>query len=180
MKHVRYVGNTITFLGAVVLAASTVFPALAIPFVLSCEISFATLFLSACGILCTIGMCWAFRVENILLQIYSWCEFRKDSVIIRTLFQKKYQIDYEKCIDVGIGYYIHGGLVSNVGMRIMFIYLSYQKVAPKYKCQINSLKPTRTCIKIGFRKKTYQYLLNNLPQRQSKMLEISYASFQRK
>lgn len=87
-------------------------------------------------------------------------------------------MEYADCTDVGVGYYIHSVLNSNIGSKVTFIYLSYHKVDSKYKCQMNLLKPTRTCIKIGFRKKTYQYLLNNLPPKQRKMLERSYANFQ--
>lgn len=75
---------------------------------------------------------------------------------------------------------MHGVLNSGVGSKKSFIYLSDRKIDEKYKSNMNLMKPTDTCIKIGFRKKTYRYLSNVLPPKQLMMLEKSYAAFQRK
>lgn len=180
MKRIRYIGNAMTAFFAVMAAAFVVFPILAVPLILSSGISTGSIMVAAFCVLVSVIWCLYGRSVNIAMQLYTWCEFQKDNVTVRTLFHGKYQVDYVNCTDVGVGYYVHGVLNSNIGTKVPFIYLSCHKVDAKYKCQMNQLKPSRTCIKIGFRQKTYQYLLDHLPPKQRSMLESSYAEYQHK
>lgn len=174
-KHVRYIGNAITIFCAVMMIVFVVCPIIAIPFIFSSEVSISTIFISVCCALTS--LLFVVYLRTVSNQLYTWCIFGKDGIIIRTLFQKKYRIDYTKCFDVGIGCYTHGVLNSNFGSKVPFIYLSYDRVDEKFKSQMNLLKPSKTCVKIGFHEKTYQFLLNCLPSKQAIMLQKSYTRF---
>ncbi len=179
MNHIRYCRNLMTAFYAVVFVAFIVFPVLAIPFILLSRVCSATIFLSAGFLLTSILWCFYGRSVNITMQFYTWYVFKGDCVIICTLFHQKTQVQYADYADVGVGYYSHGLLNTTVGSKVWFIYLADHKIDSKYKDRMNMLKPSQGCLKVGFRKKTYQYLLNNLPTRQAKMLERSYADRER-
>lgn len=105
-------------------------------------------------------------------QLYSWGKFENVSVRVRTLFGKGYIIEYDKCTDVGIGYYVHGLL--NGGVKVYYIYLSYKMIDKRHISNINLLKPSNGFVKVGFSKKVYKYLLKTLPKRQATMLLTSF------
>ena len=171
-SHKRYLGN---FISIYCILALFVFLMILILFsicVLTAKISPATIFIFImCIFLGSLLLYYSFSVAN---QLFTWCEFCEKYIIIKTLFYRPYKIYYSKCSDVGIGYYIHGVLNSHLGTKIKYIYFSYYKVEKTYKSHINLLKPTKTFIKIGYRKSTYEFLLKNLPPKQAVMLEKSY------
>ena len=99
--------------------------------------------------------------------LYSWYEFREEGVVVKNLFKKSYLVLYSQCSTVGIGYYIHGILNSNVGSKLYYIYLSNQLIDEKYRHHMNLLNPSKNCLKIGYNRKTYEYLLQHLSESQS-------------
>ncbi len=108
-------------------------------------------------------------------QMLAWVSLDESKLKITALFRKSHSIEYSKCVDVGIAYYFHGAINSSViGSKVYYIYLSYTYLKPKYKNNINLAQPTKTFVKIGYSKKTYEYLMKVLPKRQAIMLCDSY------
>ncbi len=99
-------------------------------------------------------------------QFYSWGYFRGDGVEIKSPFRKKYVIEYSKCADIGVGYYIHGVLNSKIGSKVIFIYLSYNKIGESHKRNMNLLHPSGTFVKLAYSEKLSQFLLKALPKPQ--------------
>ncbi len=98
---------------------------------------------------------------------YSWYEFQDGAVVVKNLFKKSYSIPYSQLYNTGIGFYIHGILGSRVGSKHIYIYLSHQLVDESLKCNINRLHPSKTCIKVAFNRKLYEFLLTRLSKEQA-------------
>lgn len=180
MNHSRYCGNLMMAYCATALTAFIVFPVLAIPFILTpWELSFAKVFLSALCLIASVCLFICGQSDTVAMQCYTWYTFKADVVIIQTLFRKKKEVEYANFTDVGVGFYTHGIMNSNVGSKVWFIYLADHKIDSKYKYNMNLLKPSLGCLKVGFSKKTYRYLIEHLPEKQAKMLEISYTDYER-
>ena len=108
-------------------------------------------------------------------QIFAWGHFYQDKLKVSALFRKNFTVEYSKCVDVGIAHYFHGAHSSSIiGSRVFYIYLSYTYLEPKYKNNINMAQPTKTFVKIGYSRKTYEYLMKVLPERQAVMLSDSH------
>ncbi|MBQ4617913.1 MAG: hypothetical protein IJB27_06015 [Clostridia bacterium] len=98
---------------------------------------------------------------------YSWYEFQDGAVVVKNLFKKSYSIPYRQLHNTGIGFYIHGILGSRVGSKHTYIYLSHQLVDESLKCNINHLHLSKTCIKVAFNRKLYEFLLTRLSKEQA-------------
>lgn len=105
--------------------------------------------------------------------LFCWGIFDEKGIVIRPLLKKSYRIDYSKCADVGIGIF-YAGKGGNGGFAHRYIYLSYGYISNEHKCNINRLLPSNSCVKIGYNKKTYDYLVNVMPLIQSRMLTKDY------
>lgn len=104
-------------------------------------------------------------------QVFSWGFFDEDRVTVKRLFKKTYTIEYSKCKDVSVAYYING--ISKFNPKVVYIYFSYNIIDEKYKSHINLIHPSNTFIKVGFSKKLYRYLLMTLPDELAEELERS-------
>ena len=169
----KYLGSIMTAYAAVIAPLFIVLPLLfAVIILCTTDIGGASVFLSC--MLCGYSVVWIIYIKRIMLQLYAWGNFSENCVKIRCPFFKEYVIDYEKCLAVGIGCYVHGILNSCSGSKLYFIYLSYDYFDTKYAEKINLWKPNFRRIKVRFDNKLYTYLLSNLPKKQAKMLEQSY------
>lgn len=166
-KHKRYVGNYMTIFTAIALPIMLIILiALAYIFVLHIE----TMVLALLG-LSVVGFLFYFIIVKEVMQLYAWCEFTDTCVRLTTIFGKKYELKYDECKDIGVGYYFHRALNSSLGSKVLCIYLSYEYIPKRFKTQMNQLHSSATCFKIGYSKKTLDFLLENLPQKQKQMLE---------
>ncbi|MCH5315796.1 MAG: hypothetical protein J1E81_07770 [Eubacterium sp.] len=103
----------------------------------------------------------------------SVASFEKDKVIVHTLFRKKFTINYCDVLDIGVSFYIHGILGSNMGSKVKYIYLSKRAVPNRYKKNVNYIKPNKSFIRLAYNKKNYRDLMNILPYDLSTMLNQS-------
>ena len=95
---------------------------------------------------------------------FAYCIFDEKGVTLRPLFRRKIRLEYDKCVAIGIAR--QPVKVFNTGDLVKTyhdIYLSYKRIPiskrePYFKGRIS-----KDCIVIGFRKKTYRYLMEHLP-----------------
>lgn len=120
---------------------------------------------------------WCVYLRKIVIQIYAWGHFDNNSVRVTALFTKPFSIVYAKCFGCGIGYYTHGILNSQIGSKIYYIFLSYDRFDEQYRERINLWIPTRTQIKVKFRRDLYDFLIAVLPKTQARMLERDYKQY---
>ena len=169
---VKYLGSGISLMGALFSIGMIFIPIVFAVSALSAEISFATVFLAAlCFIASLIWFLFLFKKRAVLM---AWGVFGQNHVEVVVPFQEKYVIEYDKCRACGIGTYRHAFLnsqSSSLGTDIWFIFLSYDRFDESYRKRMNQWMPTKTRIKIKFRKDIYEYLRCTLPQRQALMLE---------
>lgn len=168
----KYLGSITTAFAAIVAPLFLCCPLIFGIFALHDEISVATVFLMAGCIACS--FVWGLYINNIRNQLYSWAFFTGDSVQIATCLSRGLIMDYDKCKGCGIAFYIHGNPNSKIGIKIYYIYLSYNRFDEYYRSKINLWLPSPTQIKVQFSKKLYNYLLVVLPRRQSQMLYEDY------
>ena len=90
-------------------------------------------------------------VVNGSYALFSIADFKNDSIHIRSLFQKNYSIEYGKCIDIGIGGYIHGR--GGHGFFQSFIYFSKHKLSDEEKENINMIRMSDSFFRIAYNKK---------------------------
>ncbi len=167
-KHRRYIGDFLTVYVGLALILLILMPIGFSIIVLTSDINIATLTLALMCFICSLVYILYLLKTN--KQLFSWCIFSDCSVKVRTLFGSDFLLEYNKCTDIGLGYYKHSVLNSSLGSIVWYIYLSYDRVPKEYTSQINLLKTTDSCIKIGFRKETLCFLMKNLPSTQSKIL----------
>lgn len=173
----KYLGSVMTAYAAIVMPLLCLFPLILMVLALTSKISFATVFIS---IWCALGIIFfGIWLKQISFQLYSWGTFKKDRVVIKSIFRKKQEILYEKCRGCGIGFYVHGILGSRAGSNIFFIYLSYDPFDEKYRAHMNKWAPTDTRIKVAFNCKLFDYLLEHLPYKQAKMLQRDYEKYKK-
>ena len=172
---IKYLGSGIGLMGVLFLIVMIFFPIVFAVSALSAEISFATVFLAALCFSASV-ICFLFLFKNRAV-LMAWGVFGQNHVEVVVPFQKKYVIEYDKCRACGIGTYRHAFLNSQsspFGTDIGFIFLSYDRFDESYRKRMNQWMPTKTRIKIKFRKDIYEYLRCTLPQRQALMLERDY------
>lgn len=113
-------------------------------------------------------------------RLYSWGTFYKDKVIVKNPFRKKFTVEYNKLVDVGVGYYFHGVTHSQIiGSKIKYIYLSCTYLTKKDKVNLNMLPINESFIKVGYSDKLYNYLLSVLSRKQSVSLRQSKEEYDR-
>lgn len=165
----RYLGTAVNIFCAVFLIALCIFILVFGIFILSEDKSTGSITASVFCIVCFLYfLFYSIKVSN---QLFAWGTFKENGVEIFVPFKKKYIIEYSKCVDVGMAYYVHGIMNSKNGTKFTYIYLSYNLLDEKYKDKINLVKPSENFIKFGFTEKTYKYLIDVLPEKQSKMLK---------
>jgi hypothetical protein len=120
---------------------------------------------------------WCVYLKKTVIQIYAWGYFDNNSVQVKALFTKPFSIVYAKCFGCGIGYYTHGILNSQLGSKNYYIFLSYDRFDEQYRARINLWRPTKTRIKVKFRKELYDFLIAVLPKTQARMLEQDYKQY---
>ena len=136
----KYLGSSMTAFAAVVTPLFVVLSLLFAGIILfTAEISGATVFLSC--MCCGCSVIWFVFIKKEALQLYAWGTFEQTCVRIHSPFTSEIVLDYNKCKDVGIGWYTHGVLNSRIGSKIYFIYLSYEYFDEKYREKINLWKP---------------------------------------
>ena len=169
----KYLGSVMTAYAAVIAPFFVIVPILFSVIILcTAEISGAVVFLVCLFFSCSV--IWSIYIKKELLQLYAWGSFEGNCVKVHCPFIQEFVLDFDKCVAVGIGSYTHGVLNSRCGSKLYFIYLSYDYLDAKCIEKINFWKPSTRGIKVQFDYKLYKWLLSNLPQKQSKMLEQSY------
>lgn len=171
MKKQFYLGSVFSAYAAIASVILAVFPLVFAAVVLSSQINFTTILLSVVLIMCFAF--FAFSFKKLSRDLFSWGIFDKDKVIVKTLFSKDIVIEYDKCCDVGVSYYVHGVLNSKVGTKSLHIYFSYSILNEQQKSNINLMHNSETFIKLSFNKKHYNYLIGVLPKKQAEMLKRS-------
>ena len=171
----KYLGSSIDAFCAVIA------PSILLGFLLFVISSFSTgidiprIILLIFCILCIIV--WTVNLHRARIQLYSWGDFCAESVRVKPLFSKPFSIMYKNCSGCGIGYYKHGILNSQVGTRVCYIFLSYNKFDEKYRTRINLWHPTKTQIKVRFDKDLYDYLIEVLPKSSALALKNDYMKY---
>ena len=133
------------------------------------EISFPTILLSI----------WSFGaliIELLYLKKFSkklfcWGIFSEEEVQVFLFFRKIDTIKYEQCIDIGIAGYAHGYTNHSIGIKQLFIYLSYRYLPNKYKSNVNLVPIFPGLVLIRYDRIIANYLLQYLPAKQKKMLD---------
>lgn len=171
----RYLGSSIDAYVAILVPFFIFFPLLLGMNSLRIGVDAARIFLLAGCVLCTI--IWVWYLKQIHIQLYSWGYFFDKSVQVKPLFAKSYIIEYAKCFGCGIGYYTHGFLNPQVGIKYYYIFLSYDKFDERYRTRINMWRPTKTQIKVKYSKTLYNFLIDVLPKTQAKVLEQDYKKY---
>ena len=170
-KHKRYIGNFLTSYVSICVVVLIIFPIVFALITLLSAVNGATIFLSFMCLASSI--LWLCNLLKTHRELFAWCTFCECSVKIKMLFEKSFELEYDKCVDIGVGYYIHSTLNSSLGNKVLYIYLSYDKLQEKYKKHINLLRVTDRCVKIGYKKETLDFLMNKLPKQQLEILKNS-------
>ena len=171
----KYLGSTIDAFVAVV---TILFIGVPLPFAIgsfSSGFDAARVIILVGCILCVI--IWVAYLKEISVQLYGWGCFFDYGVQIKSLFKKTYLIEYAKCFSCGIGFYTHGYLNTQMGTRVYYIFLSYEKFDEKYRTRINLWRITKSQIKIKFSKELYDFLIAVLPKPQRQMLIEDYKKY---
>ena len=172
----KYLGSSITAYAAFIAPLFICLPLLFGFVALSSQVNEATICILLGGVLCT--AVWGLWLKENAIQLYTWGDFLRDGVRVKTLFSKTYMFQYTRCFGCGIGYYTHGILNSKIGTKVYFIFLSYDKFDENYRSRINLWKPTKTRIKVKFNKDLYDFLIAVLPKTQSQMLSRDYKKYE--
>lgn len=129
---------------------------------------------------CIIPACFIpISVMSLFVLIYnassflSVASFKKDRVIVYTLFRKKFEIKYCDISDIGVSFYIHSVLRSNIGSKVKYIYLSKRAVPNCYRKNVNFIKANKSFIRLAYNDKNYRDLMNILPNDLSNNLNQS-------
>ena len=171
----KYLGSPITAFAAIIMPLIVCLPLCLGIIAFSSQINSVSICLFFSGIPCTIVL--ALWQKEIAIQLYAWGVFLSDGVRIKTFFSKGFLLQYTRCFGCGIGYYTHGILNSEIGTKIYFIFLSYDKFDERYRTRINLWKPTKTQIKVKFTKDLYDFLITVLPKAQLQMLIQDYKKY---
>ncbi len=168
----KYLGSRMTAYAAVICPLLVIAPLLFAIVALCSEVSPATLFLSA--LCCGCSIFYAVYIQKEALQLYAWGVFKETAVRVRCFLRNDFVLDYAKCVGVGIEYYNHNVIHTNIVSKVFFIYLSYDYYDTKYRGKINLWKPNNRRIKVQFDKQLYEYLLSVLPKKQAMMLQQDF------
>ena len=135
-----------------------------------------------CAFICLLAVIfWGLYARQCALQLYAWISLNQSSVRVKALLTKPFVIWYKDCKCIRIGYYTHGIANSSIGSKVYYIILSHSVLNERDLACINLWKPSKSGIKIGFNKKTYNYLLSVLPEKQRQLLFQDYCTlFQKK
>ena len=112
-----------------------------------------------------VGLFWAVFIHIQLdLAAFAYCVFDEKGVTLRPLFRRKIRLEYDKCVTVGVTSWTavlaYTGTPTNTYHDI---YLSYKRIPRSEREPTFSARISKDCIVIGFRKKTYRYLMEHLP-----------------
>ena len=171
----KYLGSKITAFAAVVSPLFILGAAVFGASILLLEINAINLLFACMCLACAV--IWSIYIKSVANQIYSWGVFGKESVTIKTFFQKQEIINYSDCAACGIAVYTHGVLNSSVGTKQYFIFLSRDAFDERFRTRINLWRPSKTRIKVQFSKKLYDYLLTVLPEFQAASIKRDYQKF---
>jgi len=139
---------------------------------LTSKVEAITIILFCCMVFCSVVI--GIYIVSVSNQLYSWGFFQENGVYVKTLFSKPYLVEYERCSEIGIDYYIHGVFNSEAGSKIFFIYFSNESLPTEYRGHINLWKPSKYRIKVKFDKKLYNYLLTVLPNKRVLKLQFDF------
>jgi hypothetical protein len=125
-----------------------------------------------CAMFFCIFSCCIFSIAD---QLFSYGIFEKDRVVVKCPFRKTYVIEYQNIKEVACGFYMHSVLnAGHIGSKVNYIYFAGRKLSDVQKTNLNMLKPSKSFIKFGYSEKTYNYLIETLPDNLSDMLQESY------
>ncbi len=166
----RYAGDYMTAYCGFVLLVFTLGPIVFSCYLLLPNIGYAQILFS---FLCVVnsGLC-AYWMISRSETMYCWYVFNEEGIVVKNIFKRTYLVSYSEFANVGIGYYIHGVMNSDIGSKMYYIFFSKQMIDDQYKSQINLVKPSKTFLKIGFNQKTYQYLVEHLSNSHVKLLSM--------
>ena len=168
----KYLGSRMTAYAAVMCPLFVVAPLFFAIVALCSEISAATLFLAVFCCCCS-GFFVVYMYKE-ALQLYAWGVFEESAIRVHCFLREDFTLDYEKCLGIGIEYYNHNAIHTNISSKVFFIYLSYDYYETKYRGRINLWKPNERRIKVQFDKNLYEYLLSVLPKKQAIMLQQDF------
>ena len=171
----KYLGSSIDAYAAIIAPLAIFLPLLFGMNSLRTGVDAARIIILTGCILC--ATIWGVYLKQIHIQLYTWGRFSDKSVQVKPFFAKPYFIEYTKCFGCGIGYYTHGFLNPQVGIRIYYIFLSYDEFDEQYRTTINLWRPTKTRIKVKFSKELYDFLLAVLPRTQARALKQDYKKY---
>jgi len=171
----KYLGASIDAYVAIIVPFAIFFPLLFGIDMLRTGVDAARIILLTGCVLCT--LIWGVYLKRMHIQLYSWGQFSDKGVQVKPLFAKQYFIEYAKCFGCGIGYYTHGFLNPQAGIRYYYIFLAYDKFDEQYRTRINLWRPTKTQIKVKYSKELYNFLIVVLPKTQAKALEQDYKKY---
>lgn len=165
----RYLGNYVNLYASVVgILLVIVMIAFGIS-TLTSQISIETVFVFVVCLFSSIV--FVFYLYKNSHALYSVGIFEENAVRVKTPFQREFDLEYAKCKDVGIGYYTHGIMNSDIGTKFYYIYLSYDRICEETLSNINRQQSSKRFVKLRYSEKTYQFLVETLPEKQSNMLK---------
>ena len=159
----------------IVLVVFCVLPIILAKFILTFEDSVTSKVMAVLCVFASI-LCVAYMVRY-SDRLFSWGVFEEDRVVVKNPFKRIFYIEYDKLVDVGFGYYVHGILNTQVGSKVNYIYLSCVYLTEKDKINTNLLPITNKFVKVGYSEKLYNYLIDVLPEKQSRKLKRSKEEF---
>lgn len=134
---------------------------------------------SALCVLCAIWLFYTMGIRDRRLELYyGIAHFDEKGFVIKIPLMKKKYIEYAKCKEIGIAYYVHGigqPGETDCGTYRFYIFFTYGTFDEKYRTKIVQWRLTKNNAKIGFSKDLYDYLLTVLPERQADILRHDYA-----
>lgn len=116
---------------------------------------------------------WMVYLKPKINILYSWGKFELTGVRVRQGFKSNF-INYSDFKCVGIAFYKHGLLNSDLGTTQYFIVFSLNNLDKSYRSNINLWNPPPYSFKIKFNPKLYNHLINILPPKQKSSLKSDY------
>ena len=176
----RFLGSPIDIYAAVV---CLFFIAVCIAFPILTAIFFDEIsLLVICIIISVVGLvAFAVIMSKSCDQFFSWGRFDDKRIAIFNLFKGKRIIEYKDIVETGVACFAgNRDLGSHIGGGFIHTYIyfsTFKRLSFKEKININRIKqtidPPEQFIKLHFTKKNYKVLMDLLPAKIAKDLEIA-------
>ena len=163
-----YLGSYIDVFSATYVTLMTFFSTLFAIVILMNETSIVTVCITVFCI--GISLLFGYMFFKSCNQFLSWGVFDEKGILVKTVFKKPYFIEYSKCKDVGIGFYMQTMRHTGAGNKVRYIYLSYDVLKKKERSNINLVKNKEGFVKLRRSSKAYQYLIDTMPTKQKTLL----------